>query len=574
MSEFKFSIGGEECPSDGHYWRNDPMKSDVAPDGGAGEAAEFVKYIGLYAGDDIEEYGEQISEKWARCCTVLDNLISFDGSGEIDGVSLTNILESVGINEGKKQIINSVEERQKRTGKPLTKRELENILFATVQELPAFPLEQIFNEAINSEYQHQTVMVVGLLGRGKSALSQFLCKGTHDSDDKSSFVSDDMGTEGGGVTTDFWVGHFPFLGHQGNKMITVIDTPGGNDEKLPNFENFRRLQYLMRKIRYINLILLVVSAQDIMRRTESLNTYLQEFALMMQQDNLSANVAVVISRGHIIPSFYNTEERFQAALEESIMGPLADAFGDKCPCYRLSLAKVDYQRNPELETATLETAEEIYDSFVNVPPLDCQKMVSLETRIKLLIQDHVKLEELNQKTTGRLNEEIANHKGTQIVLDDTTDKLNMTRKELEETSDKLGHTEEDLDRWREKHSQCFKLLEKENEDHRDTRTKLDKERSELRETQQKWEEEVKHHHETQERLEEELRNHKETKHTLEKEQEELKKTKADHEQLSEKTTSLEEQLARDQAELEKASKERDKLREKLDKKKGFGCVIS
>merc|ERR1712154_249908 len=112
-----------------------------------------------------------------------------------------------------------------------------------------------------------------------------------------------------------------------------------------------------------------------------------------------------ISRGHIIPSFYNTEERFQQALQESIMSPLADAFGDVCPCYRLSLAKVDYTRDPDLELKTLETAEEIYDRFIGTA-VDCQKMVSLETRIKLLIQDHVKLEELNKETTARLNKEI------------------------------------------------------------------------------------------------------------------------------------------------------------------------
>jgi len=536
---------------------------------------QYVKYIGMYAGDDLDEYRYQITTNWAKCCTVLDNLISFDGSGEVDGVSLTNILDSVGIQEGKNQIIKSVQERQKRTGKPLTKLELQNILFATVQELPAFPLGQIFNEAINSEYTHQTALVIGLLGRGKSALSQFLCRGNHDPEDKSSFVSEDMGMEGGGVTKDFWVGHYPFLGHKGNKMITVVDTPGGNDDKLPNFENFRRLQHLMRRIRYINMILLVVSAQDIMRRTESLNTYLQEFALMMQQEKLSANVCVIISRGHIIPSFYNTEERFQAALEESIMAPLADAFGDKCRCFKLSLAKSDYMRQPELETKTLETAEEIYNCFLDVPPLDCQKMVSLETRIKLLIKDHVKLEELNKKTQAALDKEIADHKATQTVLDDTTDKLNSTRKELEDTSDKLNHTEEDLDRWREKHTQCFNLLEKENEDHKSTREKLDKEREELREVNAKWEKEVKHHHETQERLEEELRAHKSTKKTLEQEQAALEQERKDNAELSDTKSTLEKQLAEEQAELKEAAAERDRLREKLDKKKkGFGCIIS
>merc|ERR1719210_1780131 len=143
------------------------------------------------------------------------------------------------------------------------------------------------------------------------------------------------------------------------------------------------------------------------------------------------------------------------------MSPLTEAFGAPCPCYKLSLSKTDYTRDDGLKQKTLETAQEIYDRFLDVPPLDCQKMVSLETRIKLLIKDHVQLEELNKETTEKLEREVADHKATQAVLDDTNERLENTMKELQITHEKLKLTLEDLDRWREKHGQCFQMLERE-----------------------------------------------------------------------------------------------------------------
>eukprot|EP00494_Astrolonche_serrata_P027087 UN27350 len=112
------------------------------------------------------------------------------------------------------------------------------------------------------------MLVVGLLGRGKSALSQYLSSGVHNSNNQDTFISGEVGQKGGGVTDEFWVGHFPFLGEKGSRWVTVIDTPGGNDETMPNFENFKRLQNCLKRVRYINSIVLVISAQDVMRRTE------------------------------------------------------------------------------------------------------------------------------------------------------------------------------------------------------------------------------------------------------------------------------------------------------------------
>jgi len=90
-------------------------------------------------------------------------------------------------------------------------------LFAKVQEMPDIPIEKVFEEAIYSQSEHQTVLIIGLLGRGKSALSQYLVSGIHDAEDKNTFVSGDMGMSGGGVTTDFWIGHFPFLGDSSDR---------------------------------------------------------------------------------------------------------------------------------------------------------------------------------------------------------------------------------------------------------------------------------------------------------------------------------------------------------------------
>ena len=45
---------------------------------------------------------------------------------------------------------------------------------------------------------------------------------------ESTFVSSALGSHGGGVTKNFWVGHYPFLGNKDKaKRVTCIDTPGG-----------------------------------------------------------------------------------------------------------------------------------------------------------------------------------------------------------------------------------------------------------------------------------------------------------------------------------------------------------
>lgn len=549
-------------------------EGETLGDGETGFEPGHVNYIGL---NQIPDYGKLVAEKWEICCTVLDNLISFDGSGEIDGLSLVNILQSVGIEENLDQILLAVETRSETVGEPLTKRVLENNCFAAVQEMPNFPIEKIFETAIQSTIDHQTVLIIGLLGRGKSALSQYLVSGVHDSEDKTTFVSGDMGMSGGGVTTDFWVGHFPFLGDGSGmeRWVTVIDTPGGNDEKLPNFENFKRLQNVVKKVRFINTILLVVTAQDIMRRTESLNTYLQEFALMLQQDKLCDNVAVIISRGHmLVPAFFPNEERFAHALEESIMSPLREAFGGDVPCYRLSMSKTDYLADPSLEFKVKETACEIYERFLNQKPLDCQKMVSLETRIKRLIHQHVALEEDHKHLEKDHANELAQHKDTTEKLEETTKNLERASENLDRTTNSLGETKEDLQRWREKHAQCFSMLREETDRHNKTREQLDTEREQHRETQEKWTKEVEDHHATQGRLETEIRDHKAVQADLEEKEIDLEKTA---QELDDKTGELKQlkssskKTAEEYAESEKARKE---LAEKLRNKSNGMCVIS
>merc|ERR1740123_399297 len=357
-----------------------------------------------------------------------------------------------------------------------------------------------------------------------------------------------------------------------NKWITVIDTPGGNDEKLPNFENFRRLPALIKKVRYINSILLVVTAQDITRRTESLNTYLNEFALTMQQNNLSTNVSVVISRGHmLVPAFFPTEDRFQEALKEAIMVPLQEAFGGSVPCYRLSLSKLDYEHRPQLADQTQEAAHDMYDRFLSIAPLDCQKMVSLETRIKRLIQKHVKLEETQKETAASLASEIAGHTATQAVLEETQTDLENTQTDLSRTNEKLEMTEEDLARSRDKHDKAMNMLEHETKEHAETRKNLEHERKELRETTTKWESEVKHHHETQARLEEELREHKTTKKNLEENEVKLAFTEENLEKMNRSHADLKDELEKEQRELEEAIAERDRFQRQAESKKG--CTI-
>merc|ERR1712083_662681 len=100
----------------------------------------------------------------------------------------------------------------------------------------------------------------------------------------------------------------------------------------------------------------------------------------------------------VVPFYFNnSEEQFQKAVREAIMIPLKEAFGGTVPVYRLSMSAVDYQQDPKLKENSANTAHEIFKRFLSKPALDCQKMVSLETRVKRLIQKHVALEEDHKK---------------------------------------------------------------------------------------------------------------------------------------------------------------------------------
>lgn len=520
------------------------------------EKKKVMQWIGL---NQVENYDNLVSTKWAKCCQVLDNLISFDGSGKIDPVSLVNILESVGITENLDTILRSAE-----SVKELTRRRLETSLLATVQQMPNFPLGQIFDAAINSNFEHQTVLIVGLLGRGKSALSQYLACGYHDPDKQDTFVSGDMGRKGGGVTQEAWVGHFPFLGKKSTKRwVTIIDTPGGNDENLPNYTNFKRLQTVIKKARFVNTILLVVTAQDIMRRTESLNTYLQEFSLMMQQDNLSKNVAVVISRGNmLVPAFFPNEERFQYALDEAIMIPLRQAFGNTVPEFRLSMAKMDYISDPRLEEKSLITANTIYENFLKVEPIDTQQMEALETRVKRLIKQHVKLEEEQKQTKEELQTERDEHKQTKETLATAEENLQKTSEILEVTTENYERTSKDLENERDTHKRTFNMLNDERDLHKKSRAQFETERKGHMETQKKWDNEVEAHHRTQEELNDALRQLANAKNKLETAEVELGETK----RIAEDKEKIEKDLEQTRTELEQANK-------KLEKK-GSMCIIS
>eukprot|EP00494_Astrolonche_serrata_P005427 UN05443 len=50
----------------------------------------------------------------------------------------------------------------------------------------------------------------------------------------------------------------------------------------------------------------------------------------------------------------------------------------------------------------------MYESFMKVAPIDCQKMVSLETRIKVLIKSHVALKKQHAETCDELTNEKKN----------------------------------------------------------------------------------------------------------------------------------------------------------------------
>jgi len=514
-----------------------------------------------------------VSAKWDHCCRILDNLIDFDGSGVIEGLSLINILERTGITDNLDQILAAVESRNEQTGEPLTKGLLETNLFATVQQFPTFPLDKIFEMAIQQDIDHQVILIIGLLGRGKSALSQFLVTGEHDSESDDTFISGEMGHNGGGVTTDFWIGHYPLMGNTGTerqRFITVIDTPGGNDENIPNFENFKRLQSVIKRIRFINTILLVVSPQDIMRRTETLNTYLQEFALMMQQKNLAANTAVCVTRGNtLIPVYFPNVQRFEQALEQSVLNPLTEAFGDSAEYFMLSLAKADYMVQPELEEQTKERLLEIYTKFMQIKAIDCQQMVSLETRIRLLIQKHVALETEHKQMTEDLSQTKETLAETEKDLEETQNTLSETEETLHRTAESLDDTKDALDREKKNYDETFLLLQAEREERQKYSEQLEAERMEHGETRLKWENEVEEHHQTQFRLETEIRNHKTTKTDLETKDEMLEENR-----VFIKTTKQE--LEAEQQKLEEARKDIEKLNaknRKLESKKG-GCIIS
>lgn len=51
----------------------------AATEGEEEDKKKVMQWIGL---NQVENYDNLVSTKWAKCCQVLDNLISFDGNSK------------------------------------------------------------------------------------------------------------------------------------------------------------------------------------------------------------------------------------------------------------------------------------------------------------------------------------------------------------------------------------------------------------------------------------------------------------------------------------------------------------
>jgi len=382
-----------------------------------------------------------VKEKWRKICKICDKIVSLDESGLVNPEQLIDVLKSSGVREN----LRAIKSRAKKKRKKLTLQELESKLFHCVQSNPDNKLSELFFEAISTKVEHKVLLIAGLLGRGKSSTAQYLTSGIN-RDEAGVFQTDAIGRKGGGVTRHFQIGHFPYLGKDGDKYVTVIDTPGGNDESLPNFNMFKVLQVTLKKIRYIDGILVVISPQDVMRRMESFNTYLQEFSLMLQQQQIIANVSIVITRAHVlIPDFYPSLERLEVALKEACFIPLNNAFGEgECKYFRLSTQANDYIEFPDSKSQSLKNAYSLYKAYENAPPICCQKLESLEIRVRRLIKDQISLEAKKKEIEDEYKRESAKHASTQNILEKTRQQLLEERDELTRIDEELKRKREDL----------------------------------------------------------------------------------------------------------------------------------
>ena len=67
-----------------------------------------------------------------------------------------------------------------------------------------------------------------------------------------------------------------------------------------------------------------------------------------------------------MPHFFQTEDRYKKALDESILKLLKDAFGGEVPEYRLAMAPKDYENDPGLHHHTLKLASDMFERFLKV----------------------------------------------------------------------------------------------------------------------------------------------------------------------------------------------------------------
>merc|ERR1719499_3059604 len=172
------------------------------------------------------------------------------------------------------------------------------------------------------------------------------------------------------------------------------------------------------------------------------------------------NFSVTISRGHmLVPGFFNSEDRFKKALEESILKPLRRALGKHdIPVYPMSLARMDYLDQPFLEEETAKNALEIYERYSQIKPIDCQEMVSLATRIKNLLYAHIKLEDELSETQNNLKSEKRAHNETNDKLKNTTEELSSVGQNLEHTADMLKQTKISLEHEIKASNQAMRMV--------------------------------------------------------------------------------------------------------------------
>eukprot|EP00494_Astrolonche_serrata_P030824 UN31092 len=252
-------------------------------------------------------------------------------------------------------------------------------------------------------------------------------------------------------------------------MITIMDTPGGNDESLPNFNVFRQLQTALKSLRYVDLILICVSPQDIMRRMESFNTYLQEFNLMIGQETIVKAIRVVITRAHVlIPHFYKTEAKLREALEEAVLRPLRYAFGaGNIPVFKVSLAIEDYIEVPGAKNMTIQNLQTMYNTVNIQDRINTQKLAPLATRVRRLIKEHLRLEDDNSKLTEKQAETSKEFETTKLKYGEVNQKYSKEREshtkaknDLTFTKNTLHFTETQLLIINEKMSMMSEQLEK------------------------------------------------------------------------------------------------------------------